>query len=454
MGYSSVLECYKNQIGQGNGPGRSNKYTRWFYGDDRFAPWCAIMMCWAFDQVGIYDRLDTLAGKAGCENWRKWAINKGIWGRTPKVNSVVLYDWNASAGDGADHIGIVESITNDGIIAIEGNTSANGSQSNGGYVMRKHRYNSDIMGYIYVDTMGEKPKPSPMIEFDRIYGKNRYETSKNVIKRFCKDFDSVVLVNGNSFADALSGSYFAREKKAPLLLTSNGLLNSTVQFLRGYDIKTVYLIGGTGVLSSQFEQEFKKYNLNVFRMEGKSRYDTNLAVLKACELPNKQVIVVSGKTFPDGLCAGMIDRPVLLVHDRLNQKQLDWLKRKNKFNTFYILGGTGAVSTTVEEQLKAFGEVNRYFGNNRYATSTKIAAKFFPGEKIVVFASGKEFSDGLSACNIGDYPLILVDDSFVIEARKYLTQLVPTKVYVVGGPGAITNDGVNWALTKLEKVNA
>ena len=46
----------------------------------------------------------------------------------------------------ADHVGIVERVNANSIITIEGNTSASGSQDNGGAVLRKERYYKNIVG--------------------------------------------------------------------------------------------------------------------------------------------------------------------------------------------------------------------------------------------------------------------------------------------------------------------
>ena len=154
--YSSVLEAAKSQIGAHNDSTGSNKYNEWFYGRKSAAPWCAVFMAWCFDQAGIYNRLSGLSGKAGCEYWRKWAINLKLYGKVPKANAIVLFDWNPAAGDGADHIGIVESVGDGYIMTIEGNTSVSGSQINGGYVLRKKRDFSRVMGYIYIDTFADE----------------------------------------------------------------------------------------------------------------------------------------------------------------------------------------------------------------------------------------------------------------------------------------------------------
>lgn len=150
--YKSVLDAARSQIGQGNDPDGSNKYLEWYYGYRMKTYWCAIFMVWCFNEVGILDRLDGLTNKAGCEPWRKWAVSKGLFGTTPREGAIVLFDWNPDDKDGADHIGIVESVDGSRITTIEGNTSENGSQSNGGKVLRKVRYPYQIMGYVYVDT--------------------------------------------------------------------------------------------------------------------------------------------------------------------------------------------------------------------------------------------------------------------------------------------------------------
>ena len=63
-----------------------------------------------------------------------------------RPGDVVIYDFD---GDGAaDHCGIVERAGETGVTAIEGNTSATGSQSNGGMVCRKIRPHGQILGAV------------------------------------------------------------------------------------------------------------------------------------------------------------------------------------------------------------------------------------------------------------------------------------------------------------------
>lgn len=439
MAYKSILDVAKSQIGEKNDPDGSNKYNEWYWGYRAKSAWCAVFIAWCFDQLGVMYRLSGLTNKAGCEPWRRWAVSKGLWSTRPKIGAIVLYDWNPKTGDGADHIGIVENITSYGIVAIEGNTSESGSQSNGGHVLRKKRAYSDIMGYVYVDTSA--PEPRPVIPYDRIAGKDRYNTSKATANT--RQRESVVLVSGKTFPDALSAAYFARQKDAAVLLTSADMLEDTAKYIKARDyIKKVYIIGGTSAIPKEAEALFDYYDVQ--RIYGSNRYKTNLAVLKECETPNAQIIIASGISFPDGLCAGKIARPVMLVGDSLTDEQKDFLKERG-LDEFYVLGGTGAVSDKVFDELKELGEPYRFAGANRYATSRRIAEAFFPKASTVIMASAASFADGIAAANLGDYPLLLVDKDHY-EAREYVSSLNLKRAIALG---SLTDEAANWALTKL-----
>lgn len=149
--YKSVLEAAQSQIGQHNDPDGSNKYNSWYYGKRVVAPWCAVFIAWCFEKTGIYSRISGVSNKAGCDPFYRWAKSRRIFNYTPAVGALVLYDWDNDGS--ADHIGIVESYGPGYVIAIEGNTSNGGSQSNGGYVLRKKRYTCDILGFIHVNTV-------------------------------------------------------------------------------------------------------------------------------------------------------------------------------------------------------------------------------------------------------------------------------------------------------------
>lgn len=427
MGYRSLLEWERSQIGQKNDADGSNKYVEWYMGyRAKGVAWCAIFQAYGFNELGILDRLDGLTNKAGCEPWRRWAVSKGIFSKTPRVGSIVLYDWNPEDGDGADHIGIVDQIVAGGIMAIEGNTSEDGgSQINGGHVLRKFRENRRIMGFVYVDT---EIRPEPCVQFERVTGADRFETSEASAKKK----DAAVVVNGINFPDALSAAYFAKQKNGSIVLTSKTRAEQTAEFLKGFG--EVYIVGG----------EVPDFN-GATRIAGLDRYDTNLAVLEKCETPNKQILIANGDNFPDGLCGGMIDRPLMLVSRALRDEQFGYLRERG-FERFYVLGG--GVHPDVKNELAKLGEVTEFYGANRYATAQIIASRFYRKADTLVIASGKSFADGISAANIGDYPLLFADHGHTEETRTFVRQINPRRAIVVGGAGAVSDDVANWALTK------
>ncbi len=75
----------------------------------------------------------------------------------------MIYDFPGGAA--TDHTGIIEKVTLTGVVAIEGNTSQTGSQSNGGMVCRKNRPYSQIVGVVRPNYQKEDKRmsntPSP-----------------------------------------------------------------------------------------------------------------------------------------------------------------------------------------------------------------------------------------------------------------------------------------------------
>lgn len=79
----------------------------------------------------------------------------------------------------------------------------------------------------------------------RFYGNNRFNTAISVAKSNFFLPENVVLVNGMNFPDALCATSFAIIKKAPILLMENNDMNPSVnEYLKGGNIKNVYIIGG------------------------------------------------------------------------------------------------------------------------------------------------------------------------------------------------------------------
>ncbi|WP_428121438.1 cell wall-binding repeat-containing protein [Candidatus Poriferisodalis sp.] len=121
------------------------------------------------------------------------------------------------------------------------------------------------------------------------------------------------------------------------------------------------------------------------------------------------VIIASGRRFPDALAAsalaGSQNAPILLTEpNTLSKPVADYIKR-HSISRVYIVGGTAAAATRVEnaiDDLTSVRQIIRLGGADRYETSVKIAeavggAANFCGttRRTILLATGEEFADAL-----------------------------------------------------------
>ena len=73
-----------------------------------------------------------------------------------------------------------------------------------------------------------------------------------------EDFTSIIIANGDNFADALAGSYLATVKGAPILLRRNSGVGDDLNFdyisANLAEDGVVYLLGGTAVIPESVEK--------------------------------------------------------------------------------------------------------------------------------------------------------------------------------------------------------
>lgn len=186
------------------------------------------------------------------------------------------------------------------------------------------------------------------------------------------------------------------------------------------------------------------------RLFGSDRYKTAVAISQKGWKTSQYAILARGDDFADALCAGPLAKkygaPILLTQpDRLNADVLAELKRLGVKNVF-IVGGTGAVSSNVEDALKSAGiiKAERIYGADRYETSVKIAEKLGKFDKIAL-ATGSDFPDALSisavAAKLGMPILLTGKDSMPGKVKQYIDSKQISKTYVIGGT-AVINDSI------------
>jgi peptidoglycan hydrolase-like protein with peptidoglycan-binding domain len=144
---AEFLKVARSQLGYVEGNNNDTKFGKW-YGMNH-QPWCDMFVSWCGAQSGGGDIIGKFASTVVHANWFKKAER---WGKSPKVGSIVFFDFPNDGVDRISHVGIVEAVRSDGrITTIEGNTSSgeSGSQANGGGVYRRNRAVSSVVGYGY-----------------------------------------------------------------------------------------------------------------------------------------------------------------------------------------------------------------------------------------------------------------------------------------------------------------
>ena len=296
----------------------------------------------------------------------------------------------------------------------------------------------------------------------RIYGSSRYKTSLGIAEELKAElgidqFETVIITSGENFPDALAGSYLAAKKEAPILMMNDS--ETIISLVMEYTDKSlipggkVYILGGEAAVPLDVEVCLKENGYDVERLKGKSRYETNLAILKDAGATDDAILVCTGENFADSLSASATGLPILLVDpkaENLSAEQIDFLDDKKR--DIYIIGGEAAVNKSYESVLAPYdanASINRIKGKNRYVTSVEVGKTFCSNPTNVALASAQNFPDGLCGGPLAyamEAPLILTHP--IYDANK----LTVTKDYVfnnnivsgkiLGGTGALKTDVV------------
>ncbi|WP_339060553.1 cell wall-binding repeat-containing protein [Tepidibacillus marianensis] len=288
--------------------------------------------------------------------------------------------------------------------------------------------------------------------YNRLAGKDRYETAIKISQKGWANADTVVIANYKGYADALAGVPLAYQKNAPILLTDPKILTpSTKTEIQRLKAKNIVIVGGTGSISSQVENELKSMKLSVTRLGGKDRFET--AKLIALKMNKTDTVIVTfGLNFPDALSiapyAAMQGYPILLVtKDQIPDFTKQALGSLKSTHTI-IIGGTGVISDNVKKQLP---NPYRVSGQDRFLTAAEVTRKLnAPTEKVYV-ASGMGFADALAGAVLAakdNSPLLLTKPNELPKGTRdiWLEKNV-LNFTVLGGTGSVNNQ----VLTELLK---
>ena len=298
----------------------------------------------------------------------------------------------------------------------------------------------------------------------RIAGDGRCQTAMEAAEELKKiqgveKFRTILVADGNNYPDALSGSYLAAVADAPILLVQANQKKVT-QTVKEYILSnltadaTVYILGGTNSIPTDFETSIRTAGYTVKRLAGNDRYLTSLMIIQEGDAllaqqgkaPADSLLVCAGGGYADSLSASATGRPVLLVNGgktALTTSQKTYLDSIGKRN-IYIIGGPNSVSNAIATQLNAYdtdGITKRIAGDGREETSAKVAQEFFPNATFAVLADGNNYPDGLSGGPVAyakQAPLLLIRAKRESYAKDFVGNRIKNG-YIMGGPNSVSD---------------
>ncbi|WP_425803383.1 cell wall-binding repeat-containing protein [Desulfitobacterium sp. Sab5] len=303
----------------------------------------------------------------------------------------------------------------------------------------------------------------------RLSGLTRIDTALEIAKAgYTGKVANVILATADSYPDALAGSVLAYKLNAPILLvdSTNDGQEKVLDYMKSNmdSAGTVYILGGTGAVSSAVEAKVTASGFNhIARLGGADRYETSVKIAGQLAIKTgTPIVLVSGENYPDALSisssAAVMESPILLVQkDGLSDAVKQEIAAINPAKVF-IIGSQGVISTTVENQtaqITGLAQTNivRIGGADRYETSLAAAKYFDLAGQNVCIATGNDFPDALAgsvyAANYNAV-IILVDKTLSDNETAYLKNRKLPGATILGGEGAVSQN-VQQQISELMK---
>ncbi|WP_419922742.1 cell wall-binding repeat-containing protein [Candidatus Poriferisodalis sp.] len=314
----------------------------------------------------------------------------------------------------------------------------------------------------------------------RYGGADRYATSLLVAEAVAADaggsLDSVVLVSGLSWHEAVVAASVAGQLGAPVLMTRPTELRADAQeFLRRVGASNALLVSAgedaeSRSISLSVASALESAGLEVEWVDGADQYETGVAVARRTGSPGTlgdfgtTAIVASGEVFADALVAGPLaahgKHPVLLSpHARLDEGVEAYLEESG-IRHVVLMGGTAALSPAVENSISGLGiAVSRMAGATRYDTATMTASFMrdhsastcFSGAEVGVARARVPF-DSFSAAPLlarRCAPLVLSDPGAIpsetatfLDTARQADGVTELRLTVFGGDAAVSQAAI------------
>lgn len=309
----------------------------------------------------------------------------------------------------------------------------------------------------------------PELGVKRLAGETAADTMQAIVQTaFPHTRKTVVLTTNAAYFDALSANALAGALHAPVLLTDiNELPAQTRSELQRMQTKTVYICGGSLVVSQAVEDELNQMGIKVKRIFGEMADDTANKIARTLPRVSDTCFVTTSWGYADALSASSFayakQAPIFLTNyddGTLSSATLETIRSKG-FKRVIIVGGTSVVSPEVEQTLSAWGiaNVERVAGETSYDTSLQLAQKLLSmglRANNMGIATGLDYLDalcGAALCGRYDSVIVLADDTNSSAVETFMAQnRMAIKSYAIfGGNAAVGEDTERTIVDTLQR---
>ncbi|WP_270180139.1 cell wall-binding repeat-containing protein [Alkalihalobacillus sp. CinArs1] len=188
------------------------------------------------------------------------------------------------------------------------------------------------------------------------------------------------------------------------------------------------------------------------RLSGLDRYGTSVAVSQYGWKNQSDVAVIGrGDVAIDALTGSVLAKkynaPLLLTPSNQLDERVEAELNRLKPQKIYILGGTGAVSESIEGTLRGKAyvqEVERVSGKDRYETAVEVAEEVGNYNQAILASGNDSSPDALSIASYAaasQVPILLTPESKIsTPTDNYLQTVNVKKATLIGGKGVISNN--------------
>lgn len=217
-------------------------------------------------------------------------------------------------------------------------------------------------GAVSTDVVSDLKLQAGITDVQRIGGADRYETDSLIAQRLGSPAaKQAIMATGENYPDALASSPLSTYKGMPILLVKKDTIPEAVKAqLKNLGITRTIIVGGSDVVSDSIATWLDSNGYPSTRLSGDDRYKTALAISNyALEqgLDPSKLFIATGENFPDALSISPLaakneSLSILSRKDFLETDIKDWLAdNKDKIYKIYIIGGTGAISDEVMQEI-------------------------------------------------------------------------------------------------------